>query len=94
MKKYNFHSHTYRCGHAKGEDEEYIVNAIDANYSYFGVSDHVMFPHITQKGIRGNFHEQFNDYVTSFQKSKKKYEGQIELHLGMEAEYQKGLEGY
>ena len=25
---YNFHNHTYRCGHATGKDEEYVLEAI------------------------------------------------------------------
>ena len=30
MIKRNYHTHTKRCGHAIGEDEEYVVNAIEA----------------------------------------------------------------
>ena len=29
MKKYNYHTHTKRCGHAVGEDEEYVIAAIN-----------------------------------------------------------------
>ena len=30
-KKANYHTHTYRCNHAVGEDEEYVLKAIENN---------------------------------------------------------------
>ena len=41
---YNYHTHTSRCGHAIGEDEEYVIEAINASYKGIGFSDHVMLP--------------------------------------------------
>ncbi len=29
----NFHTHTYRCHHAKGSDREYVEAAIKAGYT-------------------------------------------------------------
>ena len=40
MIKRNYHTHTKRCGHAIGEDEEYVVNAIEAGLTDLGFSDH------------------------------------------------------
>ena len=37
---FNYHGHTKRCGHAVGEDEEYVQAAIAAGYSIIGFSDH------------------------------------------------------
>ena len=32
----NFHTHTYRCHHAKGSDREYVEAAIKAGYTEIG----------------------------------------------------------
>ena len=37
----NYHTHTYRCHHAKGEDEDFVLRAIDAGMTELGFSDHV-----------------------------------------------------
>lgn len=37
----NFHTHTYRCHHAKGTDRDYVEAAIKAGYTEIGFSDHV-----------------------------------------------------
>jgi histidinol-phosphatase (PHP family) len=40
--KYNYHSHTYRCGHAsRCSDEDYVLEAIEHGYKKYGFSDHV-----------------------------------------------------
>ena len=39
MQKFNYHSHTKRCGHAIGEDEEYVLAAIANGYTKMGFSD-------------------------------------------------------
>ena len=36
----NYHTHTYRCHHAIGKEEDYILNAIKAGYTELGFSDH------------------------------------------------------
>ena len=43
---YNYHTHTTRCHHAEGTDEEYIEAAIKAGMTHLGFSDHLpfMFP--------------------------------------------------
>ena len=40
LKKINFHTHTKRCKHAKGEDKDYIDAAIKNNLDILGFSDH------------------------------------------------------
>jgi len=83
---YNFHSHTSRCGHAKGTDEEYVQAAIKAGIKYLGFSDHIFFPGISQPGIRGEFSE-LKDYINSVNQLKEKYKDQIKIFLGFECEY-------
>lgn len=45
MTKTNFHTHTYRCGHARGSEEEMVKRAIDQGISILGFSDHIPLPH-------------------------------------------------
>ena len=40
--KTNFHTHTTRCLHASGSDEEYVLKAIELGYKTLGFSDHAL----------------------------------------------------
>lgn len=85
--KYNYHTHTKRCGHATGEDEDYVIAALNKGYEILGFSDHAMFPNMKEeKGMRGNF-SLLNDYIDSINHLKEKYKDKIEILLGMECEY-------
>ncbi len=44
LQKFNYHTHTYLCGHAYGEIEEYIKNAIEGGITELGFSDHMPNP--------------------------------------------------
>ena len=84
---YCYHTHTFRCGHATGEDEEYVINAIKIGFKRLGFSDHVILPQgFEQLGIRGSY-EQIEDYLDSINNLKEKYKDQIEIKVGFEAEY-------
>ena len=48
----NYHTHTARCGHAIGTDEEYVLKAIEIGVKELGFSDHVPFKNGSQPGIR------------------------------------------
>lgn len=39
MNKNNYHTHTTRCYHASGKDEEYVKAAIKAGIKELGFSD-------------------------------------------------------
>ena len=41
MQKFNYHSHTKRCGHAIGEDEEYVL-AMDIRKWAFQIMRHIV----------------------------------------------------
>lgn len=85
--KYNYHTHTKRCGHASGEDEEYVLSAIKQGYKILGFSDHAMFPNLhEERGMRGNF-EELEGYINSINHLKEKYKNNIEIYIGMECEY-------
>lgn len=82
----NFHTHTYRCGHAQGEAEEYVLAAIKAGYKRLGFSDHGPFPNFIQQGMRMNF-EELENYVKDINSLKEKYKDQIEIYCGVEIEF-------
>ena len=84
---YCYHTHTYRCGHATGMDEEYVVRAIELGIKRLGFSDHVILPEgVDGLGIRGRY-DQLDDYLSSIKYLKEKYKDQIEILVGFEAEY-------
>jgi histidinol-phosphatase (PHP family) len=83
---YCFHTHTSRCGHAVGEDYEYPLAAQKAGFKIMGWSDHAMLPNLVQPRMRGNF-EAFPGYVKSVRDLQAKYEGTLQILLGMECEW-------
>lgn len=86
----NFHTHTKRCRHATGEDEEYVLSAIKNGFDEIGFSDHapMLFPQECgyYSGFR-MFPEDAEDYVKSMRFLKNKYKDKIKIHLGFELEY-------
>ena len=86
MQKFNYHTHTYRCKHAKGTDEEYVLKAIEAGYTVLGFSDHAPYRDYPSDRSHMDF-EQLDDYIDSINYLKEKYKDQIEIHVGLETEY-------
>ena len=43
--KANYHTHTFRCGHASGKDEDYVKAAVNRKFDVLGFSDHVPWPY-------------------------------------------------
>lgn len=83
---YCLHSHTSRCGHASGKDEEYVVNALNNGIKYLGFSDHVFLPEKEQPGIRGSYQE-MESYINSVHDLREKYKDQLNIYLGFECEW-------
>lgn len=91
---YCYHTHTSRCGHAIGSDEEYVINAIRFGIKRLGFSDHVFLPvGYEQPGIRGNYFC-LDDYIESINYLKEKYKDQIDIKIGFEAEFSECFEVY
>lgn len=84
--KWNIHTHTARCGHAVGEDEEYVLSAIDLGIEYLGFSDHVFIPGRSDPRIRGDYSE-LEGYIASIRALEQKYAGRVSIKLGFEAEW-------
>jgi HisJ family histidinol phosphate phosphatase len=83
---YTYHSHTKRCGHAIGEDEDYVKMAVECHYQILGFSDHVMLPFDSQPGMRGNY-SLAPGYFKSVRDLQGKYQKQLQIYLAFEAEW-------
>ena len=84
----NYHTHTVRCNHAAGSEREYVQQAIAAGLKVLGFADHS--PYIFQGDYYSSFRmrpQELSSYVSVLQALKKEYEGEIEIHIGLEAEY-------
>ncbi len=86
--KTNLHTHTWRCSHARGTEREYVERAIEGGMQVLGFSDHTPYP------FPGDYYsdfrmrpEQLEGYVDTVLGLKKEYAGDIEIRLGLEAEY-------
>ena len=84
----NYHTHTKRCGHAEGEEREYIEEAIRGGYRILGFADHTPYPFPADyhSGIRMGVDE-LEDYVTTLTDLQKEYEKDIRIEIGLEVEY-------
>lgn len=84
----NFHSHTPRCGHAHGTEEEFVLKAIEEGFDIFGFSDHSPFP--LKENEPGHIRmpvNQLPDYVNAVRSVGEKYADKIQIKLGLECEY-------
>lgn len=84
----NYHTHTYRCGHARGEDREYVESAISYGMKVLGIADHCpwIFDDDYVSPIRMTPNE-VEGYFRSFTDLKKEYASDIKIYIGFEAEY-------
>ena len=86
--KYCYHTHTARCHHATGEDEEYVKAAIDAGIKVLGFSDHAPMPY---PGGYVSYYkmtpDELYDYCASLLRLRDKYKDKIEILIGLETEY-------
>lgn len=85
----NLHTHTFRCRHADGADEEYILRALEAGYTEIGFSDHI--PFVPYEGCRQSAYrvlrEDTEDYISSLRTLREKYRDRISIRIGFESEY-------
>jgi histidinol-phosphatase (PHP family) len=89
------HTHTARCGHAGGRDEEYIEGAIARGLNAVAVTDHVPFywlPPDRHDPTLAMAPEELPRYVEAVLALKERYRGRIEVLLGLEADYVAGQE--
>lgn len=84
----NYHTHTWRCKHADENEREYVEQALAAGIRILGFSDHTPYPF--PNGYVSYFRMapgQAEDYFTTLSDLKREYAGQIDIRIGVEAEY-------
>ena len=84
----NYHTHTKRCHHAYGTEREYVEKAIEAGLKVLGFSDHT--PQVYPDGFVcpvKMLPSELEGYVDTVLDLKREYRDDIEILLGLEAEY-------
>ena len=85
---YNYHTHTFRCGHASGKPEDYIKRAIENGITHMGFSDHV--PYICSNGVQSDYRvpvSEVQDYFSEIYALRERYKDKIDIKIGFEMEY-------
>ena len=86
----NYHTHTYRCGHAEGDEREYAEQAAKAGLKILGFSDHTPQDYfdtsLRNRRIRMT-PEELPGYAASVRRLAAEYKGTLDIRLGVEAEY-------
>ena len=88
----SYHTHTYRCKHARGSEEEYIERAIAEGLTILGFADHAPMPY--EKGFVSTYKmlpEEIGDYFSALLSLKEKYKNKIDIKIGFETEYYPSL---
>ena len=81
----HYHTHTYRCLHAFGKEEDYVQEAVAHKMEELGFSDHGPFPH-HDYGLRMQYTE-LDDYLQTIDRLREQYRDRIRLYKGLEIEY-------
>ena len=94
--KRNYHTHTYRCGHAAPDSERaYVEKAIELGFTDLGFSEHAPMPF--PQGVpasnlekllsmRMKLHET-EEYVNTLLSLREEYKDDVNIHIGFEVEY-------
>ena len=94
MLKNNYHTHTKYCGHAKGDVEDYVKEAVNLNMEELGISDHAPIPlnhGMTKEEWEENYCYEnmdintFDNLLKEIDNLKSKYN--IKLYKACESEY-------
>lgn len=79
----NYHSHSTFCD-GRGSMEDFVRFAIAKGVKKYGFSAHSPLPFTTFWNMKL---DDLPEYIAEFRRLKNKYDGQIELYLGLEADY-------
>lgn len=85
---YNYHTHTYRCGHATGSEEEYVKKGIENGVKNIGFSEHM--PLRFSDGSESSFRLPVcdaEDYTKTIKTLGEKYKDKVNIKVGFEMEY-------
>lgn len=95
IQDFNYHTHTYRCGHAdySMSDEDFVKELIKQGFKKIAFTDHAPQKEVIdkRKNMRMDY-SQKDEYLDSIIKLKEKYKNIIEIESGFEIEYLPGQE--
>lgn len=95
MQRFNYHTHTYRCGHAdsKMSDEDFVKLFIEKGFTRIAFTDHCPEKEIidNRKNMRMKYSEK-DEYLSSINLLREKYKDIIKIETGFEVEYLPGQE--
>ncbi|MFA9558293.1 histidinol-phosphatase [Evansella sp. AB-rgal1] len=88
--KFDLHTHHERCGHAIGDIEDYVKQAIAYGLQFIGISDHSPYFYSEEEQLFPGIamgKSQLAEYVIEVLQLKEKYKDQITVLLGMESDF-------
>lgn len=91
----DYHTHSYRCGHAVGTMEEYIESAIAKGIDEIGLTDHLhlYFDPPEKRDPRWAMAEdQYLAHYEEMLELRERYRGRINVRVSVEADYVHGHE--
>jgi len=84
--KTNYHTHHELCGHAIGNCEDYVLEAIKGNLKELGFSDHAPNTRVNDFGVRMK-PKDFEGYLEEIEVMQNKYKESLTIRKGIEVEY-------
>lgn len=90
LQNFNYHGHTFRCGHADSTmtDEDFVKEFINKGFKKISFTDHM--PHkdgTDDRRVMRMAYEDKDEYLESIKKLKEKYLDIIDIESGFEVEY-------
>ena len=81
----NYHTHTFRCGHASGDVDDYCVAAKEHELQVLGMSDHTALPDNRWPRVRMDFSE-LDDYLGAIDRAREEHP-ELVILKGVESEF-------
>lgn len=91
----DYHTHTFRCGHAVGTMQEYVEEAIAKGIGEIGLTDHLWlyFDPPEKRDARWAMPEdQYERHYEEMLETRERYRGRIAVRISVEADYIEGRE--
>ncbi len=90
MQKFNYHTHTYRCGHADSTmtDEDFVKELLEKGFEKIAFTDHAPSKDgIDDERYMRMRYDEKDEYLKSIKELKEKYKNIVDIKIGFEIEY-------
>lgn len=91
----DYHTHTYRCGHAVGELRDYVESALAKGIGEIGLTDHLWLYWLPEEERNNEWAIQQSEYDAHYAEMlaiRSEYHGRINVRVAVEADYVHGHE--